>query len=52
VLDLTRDGRCTTVRVPANTVSDFLEATEAVVPAGEERSAQELDELIARLTRT
>ncbi|HVF21314.1 MAG TPA: SsgA family sporulation/cell division regulator [Mycobacteriales bacterium] len=51
VLELFRDGRCTTVRVPASTVQDFLDATEAVVPAGEERSEAALDELIARLSR-
>ena len=51
VLELVRDGRCTTVRLPAATVRDFLDATEAVVPAGEERSAEALDELIARLSR-
>ena len=51
VLQLARDGRCTTVRIPATTVQDFLDATEAVVPAGEERSEAALDELIARLTR-
>ena len=51
VMDLWRDGRCTTVRLPASTVRDLLDATEAVVPAGEEQSAAALDELIARLTR-
>ena len=51
VLDLLRDGRCTTVRVPTATVTEFLDATEAIVAAGEEQSAAALDELIARLTR-
>ncbi|HVE98253.1 MAG TPA: SsgA family sporulation/cell division regulator [Mycobacteriales bacterium] len=51
VVDLTRDGRCTTVRIAASMVRDFLDATEDIVPAGEEQSAAALDELIERLTR-
>lgn len=51
VLELKRDGRSTTVRVPAVLVRNFLDATEAVVPAGEERSAEALEEVIARLSR-
>ncbi len=49
VLDLLRDGRTTTVRVPAALVERFLDATERLVPAGEERSGEALDELLARL---
>jgi hypothetical protein len=51
VVELLRDGRCVTARMPVETVRSFLDATEAVVPAGEERSAEALDELIARLSR-
>ncbi|HVE63680.1 MAG TPA: SsgA family sporulation/cell division regulator [Mycobacteriales bacterium] len=49
VLDLLRDGRTTTVRVPAAVVERFLDATEEHVAAGEERSGEALDELLARL---
>jgi len=51
MLELVRDGRCTVVRLPTDTVQDFLDATEAIVPVGEERSDEALEELIARLTR-
>lgn len=51
LLDLHRDGRVTPVRLPTATVGDFLDATELLVPAGEEQSAAALDELIARLSR-
>ena len=52
IVDLWRDGRCTTVRAAASTLRDMLDATEAVVPAGEEQSGAALDELIERLTHT
>lgn len=48
-LDLTRDGRTCGVMVDPVTLREFLDATEAIVPAGEERSEQALDALIQRL---
>lgn len=48
-LELLRHGRLTTVRVPAEVLRGFLDATEECVPAGEERSDEALDELLARL---
>ena len=50
VLDLMREGRTVTVRMPSELVRNFLDATEAVVPAGDERSREELEELLVRLT--
>lgn len=48
-LELTYDGRCTTVEVPCATVSDFLDHTERICPSGEEATDATLDALIARL---
>ncbi|MCU1678974.1 MAG: sporulation and cell division protein SsgA [Frankiales bacterium] len=49
VIDLTGDrGRCS-MSVPAAVVRDFLDATERVVAAGEERSEEELDRLLEEL---
>ena len=36
-------------RVPSSLLGDFLDATERIVPAGEERSGEALDALIERL---
>jgi hypothetical protein len=47
--ELERPGRAACVSVPRKTVSDFLDRTEAVVPAGEERSAEAIDALLNRL---
>ena len=49
LLDLHHAGRVSTVTVPRPTLVDFLDATEAIVPAGEERSDAALDALIERL---
>ena len=48
-LDLSRDCGDCWVTVPGGVLRNFLDATEAVVPAGEERSEEAIDELIARL---
>jgi hypothetical protein len=48
-LDLARDCGGCWVTVAAVVVRDFLEATEQLVPSGEERGDEELDALIARL---
>ncbi len=49
VVELDHDGRTCVVRVPAQAVSDFLDATEAIVPAGEERNDVDMDQVIERL---
>lgn len=43
-------GRECVVRLPARTLRDFLDASEAIVPAGEERTGA-VDAVIARLSR-
>ncbi|MDQ6874420.1 MAG: SsgA family sporulation/cell division regulator [Actinomycetota bacterium] len=48
-LDLARDCGTCWVTVPAQAVRDFLDATEQLVPAGQKRGDQALDDLIARL---
>ena len=48
-LELTYDGRCTSVDVPCATVIEFLDRTEAVVPSGVEATSETLDALIERL---
>jgi hypothetical protein len=49
LIDLTGDrGRCS-ISVPATVVREFLDATERVVPAGEERSDEAIDRLIEQL---
>jgi hypothetical protein len=50
-LELTFDGRRTAVCLPCSTMSDFLDATEEIVPSGEESSEATLDALISRLLR-
>jgi hypothetical protein len=47
--ELERPGRAACVSVPRPLVADFLERTEAVVPAGEERSEAAIEALLARL---
>lgn len=49
VLELLRGVRPWEARVPCGVLGDFLDATERIVPAGEERSEEALDALIARL---
>ena len=52
VIELVRCGRPASVSIPADTVRRFLDATEAIVPTGEERSEAALDALIERLLRS
>ncbi|MCA1712318.1 MAG: SsgA family sporulation/cell division regulator [Actinobacteria bacterium] len=47
--ELARPGRAACVSVPRPTVRDFLDATDAAVPTGEERSAEAIDALLALL---
>ena len=47
--ELARPGRAACVSVPRDTARDFLARTEACVPAGEERSDDAIDALLARL---
>lgn len=49
--ELERAGRPCCVSIPARSLTGFLDATEQIVPAGEERSAEALDALIERLLR-
>ncbi len=51
-LDLDAGARPCVLRISCSVVRDFLDRTEKVVPAGEERSALDLDALIARLLQT
>ncbi len=44
-----RDGRPCAVSMPCQTLREFLDATEARVPAGNERSDAVIDALIERL---
>ena len=48
-LELARGEHPCHVTVPCAVVRSFLDATEAIVPAGEEAGEEELDALIARL---
>jgi hypothetical protein len=48
-LELLYDGRRTAVSLPSRTMRDFLDATERIVPSGEETSEIILDALIVRL---
>jgi hypothetical protein len=48
-LDLQRPGRAACVSVPRPLIAEFLRRTEAVVPFGEERSAEAIEALLARL---
>ena len=47
--ELERPGRAACVSVPRPVVAEFLRRTDQVVPHGEERSAEALDELLSRL---
>jgi hypothetical protein len=49
--ELARPGRAACVSVPRPLVSAFLDRTDDVVPAGEERSAAAIDALLALLLR-
>jgi hypothetical protein len=49
VIDLTGERGRFTISVPADIVRDFLDATERVVPAGEESTDDAIDRLIERL---
>jgi Streptomyces sporulation and cell division protein, SsgA len=51
-LELAREGHPCCVALAASVVADFLDQTEAIVPAGEERSEHALDELIERLLQS
>lgn len=48
-LELARPGRAACVSIPRATARDFLDRTEASVPCGEERSAEAIDQLLAKL---
>ena len=50
-LELARGGRPCCVSLPRAKVTEFLDATERLVPSGEERSAAAVDALIDRLLR-
>lgn len=47
--ELSRPGRAACVSVPRPVLRDFLDRTEELVPAGEERSDAAIDELLRRL---
>ena len=47
--ELARPGRAACVSVPREVARDFLERTEQCVPCGDERSAEAVDALLARL---
>jgi len=47
--ELERPGRAACVSVPRPLVTEFLDRTDAVVPTGEESSAEAIDALLARL---
>jgi Streptomyces sporulation and cell division protein, SsgA len=49
---LNRGDRQSGVRVDAEALRIFLDRTEQIVPAGEERAEQELDKVIETLLRT
>jgi hypothetical protein len=49
VLELAGETKPYSVHVPADVVCDFLDATEAIVPAGAEADDEVIDALIARL---
>jgi hypothetical protein len=48
---LARDGRPAWVSVPGDTLREFLDRTEAILPSGEESSEEVLDALIRALLR-
>ena len=47
--ELERPGRAASVSVDRGVVREFLDRTEAIVPTGEEGSAEDLDALLTRL---
>ncbi|MCU1672460.1 MAG: sporulation and cell division protein SsgA [Frankiales bacterium] len=47
--ELDRPGRAACVSVPRPTVRGFLDRTDEVVPAGDERSVEAIEALLARL---
>ena len=47
--ELARPGRAASVSVPRPLVQEFLDRTDLLVPQGEERSADAIDALLARL---
>ena len=51
VLTLVDGSRASKVGVPFDVVQRFLDATEEICPAGEERHSESIDALIARLLR-
>ena len=51
ILQLRQGGPPRYVSVPVATMHAFLDATERIVPAGEERSDEALDALLERLLR-
>jgi hypothetical protein len=48
-LELARGARPCRVTVPRRALAEFLDATERLVPAGEERSEEAVDALLERL---
>lgn len=51
-LELRRSGRVIRICVPRSAVRTFLDETERVVPAGEERPEAAIEELLRRLLRS
>lgn len=51
-LRLARSGRPAWISAPCSVVRSFLDQTDALDPTGEERSAEALDAVIARLLRS
>ena len=51
VLELVDGSRASKVGIPVDVVTRFLDATEEICPAGEERHDTAIDALIARLLR-
>ena len=47
--ELAGAGRAANVSIPAELLTEFLDRTDAVVPAGEERSDEAINALLARL---
>ena len=47
--ELTRGGRPACVSMPKQTLCDFLDATERIIPTGDEAPEEALDALIERL---
>jgi hypothetical protein len=51
-LRLARPGRPAWITAPCSVLRSFLDQTDALDPTGEERSAEALDAVIARLLRS